>query len=115
MTSVIDKTSLSTTFYDPEAEPVPEPEPVPAPKPDPSLRTGPKTGARTKKKAKRKIKWFNVWRTFFWAAISLISVVSLYRGVQGWLGQDIAYLALAVSVLVAALLLDRDWKKMRKK
>lgn len=95
--SVIGKSTLSPSFYDPEAEPVPEPEVVPAPKPspDPSLRTGPKY---PKKKPKKKIKWFNVWRAFFWAVIALVAVTSLYRGVQGWLGQSAAYLALGVSV-----------------
>lgn len=112
--SALDKPTMSVSFYDPEAEPVPEPEatPVPAPRPDPSLRTGPRP---PKKKPKKKTNWFNVWRAFFWAVVSLVAVTALYRGVQGWLGQSAAYLALGVSVLVAAFLLDRDWKKMRKK
>lgn len=111
MTSVIGKPSLSTTFYDPEDIIVSEPEPTTEPKPQ---RTGPKPRAK-KAKAKRKTQWFTVWRAVFWAVIAVISVTSLYRGIQGWLGQSFAYLALAVSVLIAAFLLDRDWKKMRKK
>lgn len=112
--SALDKPTLSVTFFDPEADPVPEPEAVPAPRPrpDPSLRTGPRP---KKAKPKKKTNWFNVWRAFFWAAISLVIVTSIYRGVQGWLGQSAAYLALGVSVLATAFLLDRDWKKMRAK
>lgn len=112
--SALDKPTMSVSFYDPEAEPVPEPETAPAPKPrpDPSLRTGPRP---QKKKPKKKIKWFNIWRAFFWAVVSLVAVTSTYRGVQGWLGQSAAYLALTVSLLIAAFLLDRDWKRMRKK
>jgi hypothetical protein len=111
--SALDKPTLSVSFFDPEAEPVPEPEPAPVPD-HVAKRTGPKPRAKPKK-AKRKIDWFKVWRATFWATISLVIVTSLYRGVQGWLGQSAAYLTLAVSVLVAAFLLDRDWKKMRKK
>lgn len=107
--STFDKPTLSVSFYDPEAEIVPEPEPEPTPK-----RRGRPPGTKNKK-VKPKINWFVAWRAFFWAAVALVSVASLYRGVQGWLGQSAAYLALAVSVLVAAFLLDRDWKKMRAK
>lgn len=105
--------SLSVLYYDPESEPVPEPEPAP----EPPKRRGRPPGSKTKKKeeivAKRNIPWFTIWRAAFWAIVGLVSVVSLYRGVQGWLGQSAAYITLAVSVLVAAFLLDRDWKKMR--
>lgn len=104
-------TSLSVTYYDPEAEPVPEPEPTPEP---PKRRGRPKGSKNSPKQPpKRQIPWFTVWRATFWAIVGIISVVSLYRGVDGWLGQSAAYIVLAVSVLVAGFLLDRDWKKMR--
>ena len=108
--STFDKPTLSVSFYDPEAEPVPEPEP----EPEKPKRRGRPPGTKNKK-PQRKIDWFIAWRAFFWAAVALVSVVSLYRGVQGWLDQSAAYLALAVAVLIAALLLDRDWKRMRAK
>ena len=104
------RSSLSVIYFDPEAVPVPEPEPIP----EPPKRRGRPPGSKTvKPKAKRLIPWFNIWRSTFWSSASIVSVVSLYSGVQGWLGQSIAQITLAVSVLVAAFLLDRDWKKMR--
>jgi hypothetical protein len=104
--------SLSTVYYDPEAIPVPEPEPTP----DPPKRRGRPPGSKNAPKpeaVKRSIPWFSIWRAAFWGVVAVIGVVTLYWGVQGWLGQSIAYLALAVSVPLSALLLDRDWKKMR--
>ena len=93
------------------------PEPEPEPIPDPPKRRGRPPGTKNKPKEaqviKRDVPWFIIWRSVFWAAVAITSVVSLYRGADGWLGQDIAYIVLAVSVLTAAFLLDRDWKKMR--
>lgn len=105
--------SLSPTYYDPEAEPVPEPEPVA----DPPKRKGRPPGTKNKPREapvpKRNIPWFTISRAVFWAAVAIISVTSLYQGVDGWLGQSAASIVLAVSVIVAAFLLDRDWKKIR--
>lgn len=107
------RSSLSPTYFDPEAEPVPEPEPTP----DPPKRRGRPPGTKNKPKevsvTKRDIPWFTICRSVFWAVVSIISVTSLYRGVEGWLGQSAAYIVLAVSVLIAAFLLDRDWKNIR--
>lgn len=105
--------SLSVTYYDPEAEPVPEPEPTP----EPPKRRGRPPGSKSKPKepikVKRNIPWFNIWRAVFWAVAALVSLVALFRGVEGWLGTSAAYVALAVSLPPVAYLLDRDWKKMR--
>lgn len=104
--------SLSVTYYDPETEPVPEPEPVP----DPPKQRGRPPGSRNKpkeSKPKRQIPWFNIWRAVFWAVAASVSLVALFRGVEGWLGSSAAYVALAASVPLVAFLLDRDWKKMR--
>ena len=105
--------SLSVTYFDPEAIPVPEPEPIIAA--DPPKRRGRPPGTKNapKPETKRSIPWFSIWRSVFWSTVAITSVVSLYRGVDGALGQSIAYIVLAVSVLTAAFLLDRDWKKMR--
>lgn len=107
------RTSLAVTYFDPESIPVPEPEPTPEP---PKRRGRPPGSKNTPRSAdpKRSVPWFAIWRSVFWAATGVISVVSLYLGVQGWLGQSAAHISLAMSVLVAATLLDRDWKKMRK-
>lgn len=81
---------------------------------EPPKRRGRPPGSKNTSRGKSKpIPWFKIWRGAFWAIIALVSIVSLYRGINGWLGQSIAYVALSVSVLVAAFLLDRDWKKMR--
>jgi hypothetical protein len=104
--------SLSTLYYDPEAEPVLEPEPTP----EPPKRKGRPPGTKNKPKEtapKRSIPWFNVLRAVFWAVVAAVSLVALYRGVEGWLGQSAAYVVLAVSLPIVALLLDLDWKKMR--
>lgn len=107
------RSSLSPTYYDPESEPVPEPEPIP----EPPKRRGRPPGVKNKPKEaaviKRNIPWFTICRAVFWAAIAVVSVTSLYRGVDGWLGRSAANITLAVSVIVAAFLLDRDWKKIR--
>lgn len=106
--------SLSVTYYDPEAVPVPDPDPIIAQEP-PKRRGRPPGSKNTPKQQAppRSIPWFNVWRAVFWATVGIVSVASLYRGVEGWLGQSAAYIVLAVSVLTSAFLLDRDWKKMR--
>lgn len=113
------KSSLAVTYYDPEAEPVPEPTPEPEIQLEPPKRRGRPPGSKSKPKTptkqKRNIPWFSVWRVIFWSAAAAISVVSLYFGVQGLLGNGAAHVVLAVSVLAAAYLLDRDWKKMRKR
>lgn len=75
-------------------------------------RGRPPGSKNTQVKQDTKIPWFIIWRAFFWAAISVLVVVSLYRGVEGLLGQSAAYITLAVSSVLAGLLLDRDWKKM---
>lgn len=110
---ITQRPSLAVTYYDPEAEPVPDPEPTLEPPKPRGRPPGSKNKPKEVAEPKRIIPWFMIWRAVFWATVSIVSVVSLYWGVQGWLGQDIAYIVLAVSVLVAAFLLDRDWKKMR--
>lgn len=106
--------SLSVTYYDPEAEPVPEPEPTPVlPKPRGRPPGSKNKEPRKSAAAKRNIPWFNIWRAVFWAVAAAVSLVSLYRGVDGWLGSSAAYVALAASLPPVAFLLDRDWKKMR--
>lgn len=105
--------SLSVTYYDPEAEPVPEPEPTPdLPKPRGRPPGSKNKVPRQSASTKRTIPWFNMWRAVFWAVAAAVSLVALYRGMEGWLGQSAAYVALAVSVPPVAFLLDRDWKKM---
>lgn len=106
--------SLSTLYYDPEAEPVPEPEPEPVIEPPKRKGRPPGTKNRTKATPKRSIPWFNIWRAAFWAVAASVSLVALYRGVGGWLGSSAAYVVLAASLPIVAYLLDRDWKKMRK-
>ncbi len=106
-------TSLSVTYFDPEAIPVPEPEPIT----EPSKQRGRPPGSKSRPKeipvSKRIIPWFNVWRAVFWAVAASVSLVALYRGVEGWLGSSAAYVVLAASLPLVAFLLDRDWKKMR--
>lgn len=94
---------------------MPEPEPELVPFVRLPKRRGRPPGVKNAPKPapKKPIPWFTIWRAAFWAVVAITSVVSLYRGVEGWLGQSIAYIVLAVSVLIAAFLLDRDWKKMR--
>ena len=108
------RSSLSPTYYDPLTQPAPEPEPTP---PEPPKRKGRPPGSKSKPKeapkAKRNIPWYRIIRTLGWWVVACISVLSLYKGVHGWLGQSAAYITLAVSVVVAAFLLDRDGKKMR--
>lgn len=111
--SILGKSSLSTTFYDPEAEPVPEPEPTPEPPKRRGRPPGTKNKPKDPVKTKRNIPWYRIIRTLCWWSVATLSVLSLYSGVRGWLGQDIAYIVLSVSVVVAALLLDRDAKRMR--
>ncbi len=108
------RTSLSVTYYDPEAISVSEPEPIPEPEP-PKTRRGRPPGTKNAPKPapKRSIPWFNVFRAVYWAVAASVSLVALYRGVQGWLGPSAAYVVLAVSLPIVALLLDLDWKKMR--
>jgi hypothetical protein len=109
------RSSLSPTYYDPEAEPVPEPEPEPEPVVEPPKRKGRPPGTKNKPKAtKRSIPWFNVWRAVVWAVVASVSLVALFRGIDGWLGSSAACVVLAASLPIVAYLLDRDWKKMRK-
>lgn len=107
------RSSLSVTYYDPEAEPVPEPEPIP----EPPKRRGRPPGSKNKPKeakvAKRSIPLFTISRSVFWAGVTVVSLTCLYRGVEGWLGQNAAYITLAVTVIIAAVLLDRGWQKIR--
>lgn len=107
--------SLSVTYFDPEAVPMPVSEPEPVPFVRLPKRKGRPPGSKNapKPKPKKSIHWFAAWRSAFWAIIAITSVTSLYRGVEGTLGQSVACIVLAVSVLIAAFLLDRDWKKMR--
>jgi hypothetical protein len=107
------RSSLSVTYFDPEAVPVPEPEPVPEPPKRRGRPPGTKNKPKEAKVTKRNIPWFTIFRTVFWIAVAVISVTSLYRGVEGWLGQSAGHITLAVSVIAAAFLLDRDWKKVR--
>lgn len=117
MSSYRSLSSLSPTYYDPEAEPLPEPEPAPEAEKAEPKRRGRKPGSKNKPKMqeqkKRSIPWYRIIRTMVWWAVAIVSVGSLYLGMQGWLGQSAAYITLSVSILVAALLLDRDAKKMR--
>lgn len=105
------KSSLSPTYYALESEPVPEPEPTP----EPPKRRGrpPGTKNRPKAPAKRSIPWYRIVRTALWWVVAILSGLWLYWGVRGSLGENIAYIFLAVYTVVAAFLLDRDGKKMR--
>lgn len=110
--SIQRSSSLSVTYFDPEAEPVPEPEP----QTEPPKRRGRPPGSKNKPKEqtpKRDIPWYRITWTLIWWAVAVISVSSLYNGVQGWLGQSAAYITLSASVIVANLLLFRLGKKMR--
>jgi hypothetical protein len=111
--SMMNRPSLSTTYFDPEAIEVPEPEPIP----DPPKRRGRPPGSKSKPKeakpVKRNIPWFTISRSVFWAGVTAVSLTCLYRGVEGWLGQNAAYITLAVTVIIAAVLLDRGWQKIR--
>lgn len=108
------RSSLSPTYFDPLTQPPPEPEPTP---PEPPKRKGRPPGSKSKPKeapvVKRDVPWFTICRVVLWSAVAVLSVTYLYRGVDGWLGQSAANITLAVSVVVAAFLLDRDWKKIR--
>ena len=106
--------SLSVTYYDPEAEPVPEPDPAP----EPAKPRGRPPGSRNKPKAintkaKGQIPWFDVWRAVFWAVVAAMSLLALFEGVEGWLGTSAAYGVLGAALPFVAFLLDLDWKKMR--
>lgn len=107
------RSSLSVTYYDPEAEPVPEPEPTS----EPPKRRGRPPGTKNKPKeapvVKRDIPWYRIIRTVLWWIVAALSGLWLYYGVRGSLGQNIAYIVLAVYTIVATFLLDRDGKKMR--
>ena len=108
------RSSLSTLYYDPEAEPVPEPEPIPEPEPLKARRGRPPGTKNAPKPApKRSVPWFSIWRAIFWAVAASVSLIALYRGVQGVLGPSAAYVALAASLPPVAYLLDRDWCRMR--
>lgn len=106
------KSSLSPTYARMEI-PVPEPEPTP----EPPRQVGRPPGSRNKPKPppkpKRDIPWYRIVRTLCWWTVAALSGLWLYWGVEGTLGQSIAYLFLSVYVVVAAFLLDRDGKKMR--
>jgi hypothetical protein len=110
--------SLSPTYYDPEAEPVPEPEPEPIVEaaPEPKKRRGRAPGTPNKPKPKRKknIPWFNILRGLFWTSTLVFVIVMLFLGVRDWLGLSAAYIVLSVATLVAAIVLDRGWRKMGK-
>jgi hypothetical protein len=107
-------TSLSVTYYDPLTVPVPELDPTP----EPPKRKGRPPGTKNKPKeapvTKRDIPWFVICRAVLWAVVAVISITSLYRGMNEWLGQSAAYISLSISAIVAAYLFDRDWKKVRK-
>lgn len=108
--------SLSVTYYDPEAEPVSEPEPQDPVQPEPPKRRGRPPGSKNKPKTvakKRDIPWYRIIWTLIWWAVATISVLSLYHGVLGWLGQSAAYITLSVSVVGATILLNRHGKRMR--
>lgn len=92
---------------------MPEPEPTPEPPKRRGRPPGTKNTPKAAAKPKRSIPWFAIWRAVFWAVAAAVSLVALYRGVEGWLGSSAAYIALAVSLPPVAFLLDRDWKKMR--
>jgi hypothetical protein len=62
---------------------------------------------------KRNIPWVAYLRALSWLAVACVSIVFLYSGIQGWLGQNAADLSVAVSVVVAAVLLDRGGRKMK--
>jgi hypothetical protein len=112
--SILGKSSLSPTYthFDPEDKPVAEPES--AQEPAQPKRRGRPPGTKNKpKQPARSIPYFSIlWATFWFASVAF-SITALYFGVQGWLGQSAAYLAVAVAVPPSAYLLSRDWKKMR--
>lgn len=111
---MLNRPTMSVSFHDPEAEPVPEPELPETIQEVPKRRGGRPPGSKNKPKAKkRSIPWFNIWRAAFWAVAALVSLVALYNGIQGWLGQSAAYVALAASVPPVAWRLDESWKRMR--
>jgi hypothetical protein len=91
------------------------PEPESQPEPDPKPRRGRPPGSRNAQKApsKRQIPWFNIWRAAYWAVVACVGLVAFFRGVEGWLGSNAAYVVLAASLPLVAFLLDRDWNKMR--
>lgn len=107
------RSSLAVTYFDPEAEPVPEPELVPISEPPKRRGRPPGTKNTPKPAPTRSIPWFNIWRAVFWAVAAAVSLVALFRGVEGWLGSSAAYVTLAASLPPVAFLLDCDWKKMR--
>lgn len=107
------RSSLSPTYVAVEDPPVPEPEPIPEPPKQRGRPPGSRNKPKEPAKSKRDIPWYRIIRTLCWWAVATLSVLSLYWGVQGWLGQDIAYITLSASVVVAGFLLDRDSKKMR--
>lgn len=83
------------------------------PQEPPKKKRGRPKGSKNKKK-KQPVPWFKVWRAGFWASVSVLVIVSTYQGVRGFFGDSAGHLSLAVVTLLAALALDRDWKKMRK-
>lgn len=108
------QSSLAVTYSPQRAELMSDQEPAPETAQEPKRRGRP-PGSRNapKPKPKRQIPWFNVWRAVFWAVAASVSLVALFRGVEGWLGLSAAYVALAAVLPTVAFLLDRDWKKMR--
>lgn len=89
---------------------MPEPEPTP----DPPKRRGRPPGSKNKKATKPKlsIPWFNIWRSVFWAVVSVASIAALYSGVAGLAQRSLALVIVAVVSAPTAFLLDREWKKM---
>ena len=108
------RSSLSVTYFDPEAVSVPEPEPELVPFVRLPKRKGRPPGSKNvpKPTPRKSIPWYRIVRSLCWWAVAVVSIMSLYYGVQGLLGQSVAYITLSVSVVAAAFLLDRDWKKM---
>jgi hypothetical protein len=109
----VSPSSLSVTYYDPEAEPVPEPEPTPEPKKRRGRPPGSVSKPKPQAKPKRSIPWFNISRSMFWVATFVFVLVALFIGVKLWLGIAAAHIILAVSTLGLSVLLDRGWRKMR--
>jgi len=110
--SMMNRPSLSPTYVAVEDPPVPEPEPIPEPK----KQRGRPPGSRNKPKeasVKRSIPWYRISWSLIWWATAVISVLSLYHGVLGWLGQSAAYITLSVSTVIAVILLNLVGKKLR--
>lgn len=107
------RSSLSPTYAAMDVPLVPDPDSVPSTLKQQGRPLGSKNKPKELVKLKRNIPWYQIFWSACWWIVATISVVSFYRGVQGWLGQSAAYIALSVSVVVATFLLSRFGVRMR--